>query len=64
MSQKLGPGGDDDLDYMASEEFSHVGPTLAPDPHGTWSKPAGVTPESYAFPTQPGGGNPYRSLRK
>jgi uncharacterized protein len=72
MSQKLGPGGDDDLDYMAAEEFSRTSPAIAPDQHGTWPKPTAVTPESYAFPTQPAGGsplqpaggNPYRSVRK
>ena len=40
MSQKLGPSGDDDLDFVASEEFSRGGNSIAPAPIPTGTGPS------------------------
>jgi hypothetical protein len=64
MSQKLAPE-EDTLDSLAAEEFARLpqSPLLAPEQPSVWTNKNALSPDTYAFPTQPAG-QPLRGLRK
>jgi hypothetical protein len=67
MSQRLVPEKDhSDLDSVASEEFARVHQSLFVNPEQADAalKRTALSPDAFAFPTQPAAGQPLRGAKK
>jgi len=67
MSHKLTPEPEaaEDIDSLAAEEFARL-PQLPSAPEQAAARPlrTALSPEAFAYPTEPAAGPPYRGLRK